>query len=236
MKRHAHFFTIRIQTVGWVLLTLGVVIAAIITVERWRPVPVSITPYVAGTIIVIDAGHGGRDPGAVAANGLLEKDVTLPIALHLERLLQRAAVHVMLTRRTDTDLAYDGTGSWKQQDLRQRITLGQEANANLFISIHANSFPSPIWSGAQTFYFPGREEDRLLAEHIQTRFQTDLGPNKRQAAAADYFVLRESAMPAVVVEVGFLSNPAESDLLSQPSYQQQVAQAIYFGIIDYLAK
>src|SRR5690606_35824120 len=153
---------------------------------------------------VIDPGHGGADPGAVAASGLLEKEVTLGIALHLERLLQRAAVHVLLTRRDDIDLADPNASIRKTQDLSRRVALGAQSGSDVFVSIHAKSFPGATWSGAQTFYVPDRTADRHLAERIHHRLVTQLGPNRRQAAAADYSVLRESTVPAVVVEVGFL--------------------------------
>lgn len=215
----------------------GVLLAA--ALWRWTAgivtVPASVTERVAGRVVVIDPGHGGKDPGAVAANGLLEKDVTLAVALHLERLLQRAAVHVVLTRRDDTDLADPQARVRKNQDLSRRVALAREAGADLFVSIHANSFPGASLSGAQTFYYPGRDDGRTLAERIQDRLVRELGPNRRQAAAADYYVLREAPVPAVVIEVGFLSHPRESELLASPAYQRRVAEAIYRGIVDYLA-
>lgn len=235
MKGHAFFLTFQAKTLGVIVLLTGAVIAWMIMTSQVRTVTVSITEHVSGRTVLIDAGHGGRDPGAVAAGGLLEKDVTLGIALHLERLLQRAAVHVVMTRRDDRDLADSNASSKKAQDLSRRVELAERSGADVYISIHGNSFPSAAWSGAQTFHFPNRSDDQWLAERIQERLRLQLGPNRRQATAADYFVLREASMPSVVVEVGFLSNPRESELLGTKAYQLRVAEAIYMGIIDYFA-
>jgi N-acetylmuramoyl-L-alanine amidase len=225
------------QVIWWALvcLTLGIYVGT--AYELWIPV-FSGSPQrgVSGRVIVIDAGHGGIDPGAVSANGALEKGITLAIAKELERLLQRAAVFVVMVRRGDYDLA-DSSESHllhrKRQDLIRRVAIAEEAKADLYISIHANYFPSPIWSGAQTFYYEGRIEDQQLAKDIQTELVKHLGPNHRLAKTGDYRVLRDTTMPAALVEVGFLSNPREAELLSQPSYQKRVASAIFSGILRY---
>lgn len=236
MNGRAFFLTIRARSLLLLVVALCFVVAWTILTADLKTVPASITQHVAGRIVVIDPGHGGNDPGAVAANGVLEKDVTLGVALHLERLLQRAAVNVRLTRRDDTDLADDDARVRKGQDLSRRVALGRETRADIFVSIHANSFPSSAWSGAQTFYFPNRSDDQWLAERIQSRLVAQLGPNRRQAAAADYYVMRESSIPSVVVEVGFLSHPRESELLGSDAYQRRVAEAIYMGIVDYFSQ
>lgn len=196
----------------------------------------TLTEKVAGRLVVIDPGHGGSDPGAVASDGTLEKDVVLSIAKHLEARLNQAAVYTILTRSGD-GWVKPGPGSSffgsKRQDLVERAEIANRSQADLFISIHCNSFPQSIWYGAQTFYYPGREESRRLAVAIQTELVRCLGPNRRQANAGDYRVLKEAEMPAVVVEAGFLSNPREARLLADPSYQEKVAEAIYWGIIRY---
>ncbi len=198
-----------------------------------------VIPPVSGRVIVIDAGHGGDDPGAVSAAGDLEKEITLAIAEELEYLLQKAAVFAIMVRRGDYDLADSSERNLlkrKRQDLDQRVAIAKEAQADLFLSIHANYFPSPIWSGAQTFYYPGKPEDELLAKSLQSELVRHLGPNRRAAQMADFRVLREAPMPAALIEVGFLSNPREAALLSQRSYQKRVAAAIFDGILDYYGK
>jgi N-acetylmuramoyl-L-alanine amidase len=195
----------------------------------------SLTDRISGRLIVIDPGHGGHDPGAVAADGSLEKDIVLNIAKHLERYLNQAAVHTILTREGDLVKLAPGRSllSSKRQDLIQRVEMANKAKADLFISIHCNSFPQSIWAGAQTFYYPGQAESKRLAVAIQSELVRRLGPNRRQANAGDYRVLKDTHMPAVVVEVGFLSNPREARLLADPSYQKKVAEAIYWGILRY---
>lgn len=191
---------------------------------------------ISGLTIVIDAGHGGIDPGAVGANGALEKEITLRIAQELEELLKRAAVYVVMVRHGDYDLADSSELNLlnrKRQDLDRRVAIAQEAEADLYLSIHANYFPSPIWSGAQTFYTEGCLESERLAKAIQTELVKQLGPNNRLAKTGNYRVLRSASMPAVLVEVGFLSNPREADLLQDPQYQKRVAAAIFSGVYRY---
>lgn len=191
---------------------------------------------ISGRTIVLDAGHGGIDPGAVSAKGTLEKEITLGIANKLELLLKRAAVYVVMVRRGDYDLADSSELhllNRKRQDLARRVFIAEEAKADLYISIHANYFPSSIWSGAQTFYYEGLVEDEQLAKAIQGELVRHLGPNHRLAKTGDFRVLRDTSMPAVLVEVGFLSNPREAELLSQEGYQNRVAEAIFSGILRY---
>ncbi|HEY8532100.1 MAG TPA: N-acetylmuramoyl-L-alanine amidase CwlD [Limnochorda sp.] len=202
-------------------------------------VPAAVLPagVTARHLVVIDPGHGGPDPGAVGRAGTLEKDVALAVGLELARYLNRAGIRTILTRTGDYRLA-DEAGSLKErqvEDLNRRAQVAEEAGATLLVSIHANSFPSPRWSGAQTFYQQGETESRRLAEAIQAQLVRRLPPNRRKARPADYRILRESEMPAVIVEVGFLSNPEEEARLRDRAYQGRVAEAIFHGIMDYLS-
>lgn len=186
-----------------------------------------------GRLVVIDPGHGGKDPGAVGRAGTLEKEITLAVALQLERLLNRAGVYTQLTRRSDVDLADEHAFPRKAQDLRRRALLANQAGADVFVSLHANSFPSSRWSGAQTFYFPDDGEGRRLAESIQEAIRRRSPSNRRQPRPGNYRVLRETTMAAVVVELGFLSNPQEEKLLTDPQHRQALAEAVYEGILAY---
>lgn len=236
MDGRVRIVVIRGRHVALAALALSLLLVWYLFPERMRTVPVAVSDLAVGKVVVIDPGHGGADPGAVSASGLLEKDVTLAIALELERLLERAGVYVHMTRRDDRDLADPQAPIRKSQDLSRRVAVATGSGADVFISVHANSYPSPLWSGAQTFYYPNRDTDRRLAERIQARLIAHLGPNRRQAASGDYYVLREATVPAVVVEVGFLSHPEESIRLGSPDYQRRVAEAIYMGILDYFAE
>lgn len=192
---------------------------------------------VSGRIIAIDAGHGGPDGGAAGKSGVVEKHVNLHVALELQRLLGRSAVHTVMTRTTDTDLVGDGVtvpGSRKLADLKRRAGMVNASHPDLFITIHANSFPESQWSGAQVFHNPSSEEGRRLAVEIQTKLVEALGPNSRKARPVDIYLLQTVSAPSALVEVGFLSNPREERLLSDPAYRVKVAEAIYQGILAYM--
>jgi len=160
--------------------------------------------------------------------------VVLDIGLRLAGLFNRAAVYTVLTRNTDEGLIEPGShapANWKRLDLEGRVELVALHNADLYVSIHANSFPEQVWSGAQTFYYSKSDEAKELAIAIQKELVSRLGPNLRKAKAGDdYFVLRKSTVPAVIVEVGFLSNPREEALLAQADYRRQVAEAVFHGL------
>lgn len=183
--------------------------------------------------IAVDPGHGGPDPGA-KGGGLVEKNLVLDIALRLEALLKQAGAEPLLTR-SDDDQFTDGTPitESKREELSHRAEIANQANAHVFLSVHANAFPESRWHGAQVFYQRGSEQGRRLAEAIQAELVRMLPPNKRRALAGDFRVLRESKMPAVIVEVGFLSNPQEAAKLADPEYRQRMAEAIFSGLIRY---
>ncbi len=186
---------------------------------------------VAGKKIVIDPGHGGSDPGAVGEGGVAEKDVNLAVARRLALLLSQAGAEVFLTRTGDYHLGEAEVPG--PEDLARRVGLVARHGAELFVSIHGNSFPSSQWWGAQVFYHPDSPEGRRLACLIQQEFLKALGESYRWAMAEDFFVLRRAGVPAVVVEVGFLSNPREEALLSDPAYQAKLAWCIYAGIVRF---
>lgn len=225
------------QVFWWVFLCLACGIFWGSATRHFEPASTTLAYYgISGKTVVLDAGHGGIDPGAVSGAGALEKIITLEIAQELESLLKKAAVYVIMVRQGDYDLADTSETNLlfrKRQDLERRIWIAEEAQADVYISIHANYFPSPIWSGAQTFYYPGLADDQHLAETIQTELVRHLGPNHRLAQSGNYRVLRDTSMPAALVEVGFLSNPHEAKLLGQAEYQKQVAGAIFSGLMRY---
>jgi len=195
-----------------------------------------LTLLVAGKTIVLDPGHGGQDPGATSPYCEAEKDVVLKIALYLKQFLEESGANVILTRDGDYDLADDDRPrgvTRKRSDLEKRQKIVEEANADLLVSIHVNSILSSRWSGAQTFYSAHLEENRLLAAIIQDALKENLGGTKREAKDLDAYILRTSQVPAVLVEVGFISNPREGRLLGQADYQRKVAYSIYKGISRY---
>ncbi len=217
-----------VVAVGVVLYLLGTCAVSVLAPAR---------DVVSGRTVAIDAGHGGPDSGAKGKTGIREKHINLHIALELRALLGRAAVYTVMTREADHDLIEDGediTGSRKRAELERRAGLVNASSPDIFVTIHSNSFPEPQWSGAQVFYNPVSDEGRALAVHIQAQLVARLGPNTRKARPADIYLLRRVKAPSALVEVGFLSNPREERLLSDPAYRVRVAEAIYHGIVDYL--
>lgn len=190
--------------------------------------------------VVIDAGHGGEDGGAVAGNGTMEKDINLAIALELANHLKQNNFDVILTRDGDYSIGDSNLSTIaerKRSDMKKRLQIVQEAGECVFISIHQNHFTESKYYGAQMFYSKNREESAVLAEAIRANIVSSLQPeNTRENKEADsnIFLLDNCEMPAVLVECGFLSNPEESKKLCTESYQKDMAAAIYNGLIDYL--
>ncbi|MFC4765915.1 N-acetylmuramoyl-L-alanine amidase CwlD [Effusibacillus consociatus] len=190
-----------------------------------------------GYTIVLDPGHGGPDGGAVGVDGTVEKTVTLPVSKYLRDYLQQAGAYVIMTREDDRDLANPETKGYsrrKAQDLKARLLLVKEHKADLFFSIHLNSNPGG-GRGAQVFYDSELEESERLAKAIQGQFQKQLDSKRDVEPQEDLYLLRNSHVPAVLAEVGFLSNSQELALLKQKSYQKKIAYSIYEGILEYIA-
>ncbi|MGE5587107.1 MAG: N-acetylmuramoyl-L-alanine amidase [Clostridia bacterium] len=228
---------------AWLVTTAAVAAVVVMLLVLARTavrVSAPLSDAVCGKVIVIDPGHGGEDCGARGRSGLAEKDVVLDIGRHLAGLFNRAAVYTVMTRsdgESPAGEASPNSAQRKRLDLERRVDLAIRSRADLYISIHANSFPEPVWSGAQTFYHSRSEESQALAHAIQRELVARLGPNLRKAKPGDdYFVLRKTTMPAVIVEVGFLSNPREESLLAQPDYRRRVAEAVFHGAVNYLVE
>ena len=185
--------------------------------------------------IVIDAGHGGPDPGKVSESGTLEKDINLKIALYLKEILESQNINVIMTRTEDKDLATE-TNKRKLSDIKERVKLMENSNADMVISIHQNSYPDAEVYGAQCFYPTESEEGKKLASIIQNQIITSTNQTKIREIKDnnDYYLLKHSSTPIVIVECGFLSNPAEEQLLLTDEYQRKMAWSIYLGTLQYL--
>lgn len=195
------------------------------------------TMPLSGKVIAVDPGHGGPDGGASSREGLIEKDVNLAIALHLRDYLQQAGAVVVMTREEDKDLASPGTKGYsrrKTEDLLERADLIKRSKADILLSIHLNSITSSKWSGAQTFYHSGKPDGERLAVLIQNELRKNLENTDRSAKANDtFYPLKALDIPGALVEVGFLSNPAEAQLMASEKYQKKVAAAVYQGVLRY---
>lgn len=186
--------------------------------------------------VVIDPGHGGSDPGKVAVDGTMEKDVNLQIALALGQYLKKHGVDVYYTRESDCTLCQEDGGSKKARDLQKRCQIVEHCKPDMTISIHQNSYPDASVSGAQVFYYSTSEKSRILAESIQETLVAMVdASNHRKAKANDsYYMLRKTISPTVIVECGFLSNEKECQNLQDEKYQQKIVKAIYEGMIRYV--
>ena len=192
--------------------------------------------------IVIDAGHGGEDGGTSSAAGVLEKDLNLSVAFALRDLLEAAGVPVVMTR-TEDKLLYDRNadfqGRKKVLDLAARrivaektaATAAESGGTSLFISIHMNAFPAPQYSGMQVWYGTGHPLSAEVAGSIQAASLAVMPENHRQikAAGSNIYLLDRIKSPAVLVECGFLSNPAEAERLAREDYQRAVATVVFAG-------
>lgn len=186
--------------------------------------------------IVIDAGHGGADPGKVGINKAEEKDINLKIAEYLKKLLEKGDIKVVMTRTDDNGLAQKGTENWKVEDMRKRCEIIAKEKPVFTVSIHQNSYPEESIKGAQVFYYGQSAEGKELAEILQKSLVEQLDKtNHRQAKANEsYYLLKKTESPTVIVECGFLSNSEEAELLVTEEYQKKVAKAIKSGILQYL--
>lgn len=188
--------------------------------------------------VVIDAGHGGDDPGKVGINGAKEKDVNLQIAEKVKKYLEANDITVVMTRESDEGLNDANASNKKVQDMKRRIELIDKTAPQVTVSIHQNSYPEEYVHGAQVFYYTGSKEGQNLADAIQWQLVDKVDPeNKRQVKANDsYYLLKKTGIPIVIVECGFLSNSAEAEKLCTDDYQERVAWAIHMGILQYLNK
>lgn len=203
--------------------------------EMWRHIPLPL----AGKTIVLDPGHGGPDGGAVGKDNTQEKGITLEVAKITRDYLQQAGALVYLTREEDTDLAGDisGYSNRKSADIRNRIKFIDEKEADMFLTIHLNALPSSKWSGAQTFYYPEFPENKELATTIQDEIIRNLeNTNRVPLEINGIYLLKYAQVPGALVEIGFLSNERERELLKDEKYQRQMAASIYQGVIRYYSE
>ena len=188
------------------------------------------------TCIVIDAGHGGTDPGKIGINGKKEKDINLQIAKELKKKLEKEGIEVVMTRESDEGLYNSSSRNKKVDDMKKRCKIIDEAKPVFTISIHQNSYPEEYVKGAQVFYYGQSQEGKEFAEILQESMVQQLDKENHRTAKANesYYLLKKTESPTVIVECGFLSNSEEAKLLADKDYQKKVAEAIHTGIKKYL--
>lgn len=188
-------------------------------------------------LVVIDAGHGGRDPGKVGCNDVMEKEINLSIAKMVKKELEDRNIRVIMTRTKDEEVEEGEAGSRKVQDMKARVALINEAKPDLAVSIHQNSYGDADVEGAQIFYYTHSADGERLAARMEAALRELEDTRVRESKANDtYYLLRRTEVPALIVECGFLSNPAEADLLADQEYQQKMAEAIANGIDSCMEK
>ena len=229
-------FKIRITVVLAVVLTLGIISGSLLLNDRFI-----FTSAKTDNIktVILDAGHGGFDGGAVAHDGTVEKDINLKITSFLKEMLKSAGYRVISTRDTDVstdDVETDTIAIRKKSDLQNRLKLMNDYPDGVFVSIHLNKFTTSAAKGSQVFYNGKIEESKVLGEAIQNSIVSLLQPENTRVnkkATTSTYLLYNATIPAVLVECGFLSNRAELELLKDTEYQKKMAFCCFCGIMEY---
>lgn len=214
------------------IVFIGVLIIIGITIYCGAKSIPAISTSTTNRTVIIDAGHGGEDPGAIGSSGIYEKDINLNIALKLQQFIDQSGGIVLMSRVDDKKME----GS-KSNDMKLRKKLREENDGDIFVSIHLNSYPSESCKGAQTFY-ANDDKSKLLAEKIQKNMVDILDENNTRIAKklTDVYLLKNVNIPSVIVECGFLSNSKEEKLLMDETYQSKIAMAIFMGINEYFGE
>lgn len=193
----------------------------------------SVTP-ISKKIIIIDAGHGIPDGGAVSKSGVKESELNLSIANELKKILMKNGATVVMTRNGKTSLSNSKTNN-KKEDMQKRKEIINNIKADVFISIHMNYFSDSKYYGAQVFYNGIDLSNKNLANYIQQQL-IDIGHQKNTRKIKEdntLYILKDSPVPSVLIECGFLSNESEAKRLNSRKYQKQIANAIYKGVMDF---
>ena len=206
-------------------------------VKEEKTVQTVSTP-VTDRVVIVDAGHGTPDEGAESSNGITEAQINLKIALKLQKLLEQNGCKVILTRHDENSIYDEGADTIREKkvsDLKNRVKIGNESGADIFVSIHLNKIEQTQYSGWQTFYKKGCEDSKNLATIIQKNLNASIETkNERTPAMLNtVYIMKNIQIPITIVECGFLSNPEEEKLLQTEEYQEKLAWGIYNGIIEY---
>nr|WP_239477098.1 N-acetylmuramoyl-L-alanine amidase [Megamonas funiformis] len=184
-------------------------------------------------IITIDPGHGGSDSGAVGPNGYTEKEGAFVISQKVASILNQSGAKVVMTRDSDVDVY--GPNASARNELQARVDVGNNANSDIFVSIHCNAFVNPAANGTQTFYYGSSYQGQRLAQSIQEKMIEANGLRDRGISTCNFYVVKHSYMPAVLIETAFITNYDEEALLSDDEWQTTMAKAIAEGINEYFS-
>jgi N-acetylmuramoyl-L-alanine amidase len=219
----------------WVLVILVCFIGLSFTYE-------SIAKYTMlnhnGYTIVIDAGHGGRDGGSIGVNGTIEKEINLEYAILLKNEFVKMGFKVVLTRKNDDGLYKELATNKKMSDMQERMKIIKNANPNLMISIHMNSFNQPSAKGAITYYRINDEASKTVADLVQKNLKNNCDARWENGKTGDYYILNSSYYTSILIECGFISNAEEEKMLNSNEYKTKfvktvsAAVGLYFGIVN----
>lgn len=186
-----------------------------------------------GKIITLDAGHGGSDPGAIGSDGTKEKNITLSITKMVKEILEQKGAKVYMTRTTDVDVF--GPNASDAEELQARVNVGEKYNSDMFVSLHINSSVNKNVGGFSTYYYPKTDNDLRLAKNIQNKLADNFGVDDLGVRQANFYVIKRISMPAVLVEMCFISNEKELTLMKGQWFQKKTARLIAEGIEKYFA-
>lgn len=226
------------KRIYFILVSFLVAIASFIgTNQKEKSILTSSLP-VTNKVIILDAGHGKPDEGAQSANGITEEAINLKIVKKVQALLEQSGSTVILTR-SDENGIYDADEkslkNKKRSDIQNRVKIGNESAADIFVSVHLNKIPQAQYNGWQTFFQEGSKLSQSLAKSIQSSLNESIQKeNKRDSLKiTGKYITDHVEIPTTIVECGFLSNPEEEKLLQEEDYQSRLAWGIYTGIMDY---
>lgn len=221
-------FALKLENLSIFALIMVIAVGLYVTLQKQNTVEAMLP--VDSKVVILDAGHGGWDPGKTGTEGENEKNINLQIAQILKQYLEQGGAIVYMTRDTDEAL-----GAKKGEDMKERKRIANESAGDIFVSIHQNAFPKKSAKGAQVFYHKQSEEGKKLAEEIQKSLKkyVDSENTREIKENTNYYILKKTELPSALVECGFLSNLEEERKLNTQEYQQKVAWAIYVGIMNY---
>ena len=211
------------------------VVSRNVSVATFNPATPTDTVPSRNYTVVVDPGHGGTDPGSIGyKTKVKESELNLKLSLMLKEKLEGAGINVVMTRSTDKAMLEGAGRKWKKEDMILRKELIKETRPNMVISLHQNSFTNHSLRGAQVFYDKTSEISKQIANLIQEEFKTTLDKSIKATSPGDYFMLKCSAAPSVIVECGFLSNEEDEKLLQNDEYQIKIIDCIFKGIVKFL--
>ena len=217
-------------------LVISLALVIVITVVVQKPLQTSNTDQSQQFVVVVDAGHGGVDPGGIGIKTKVkEADLNLTISKNLQQLLEAAGVRVVMTRTDENGLYGVYTKNYKKEDMAKRKAIIAQANPDVVVSVHMNRFTNKSLRGAQAFYNQNNSNGAQLAACVQEEFKSKLAESNREISYGDYFMVKCTSAAAIIAECGYLSNAEDEKLLCTEEYQHKVAYSIFCGIVRYLS-